>query len=79
MDPETFHSTYPQLANWLDVLLEGHGMPQERTVLGGFSQGSVRSVLAALNLLFQPADPPRLAFEFRRRDRAKNSVIRSGQ
>jgi phospholipase/carboxylesterase len=40
-DPETFHSTYPQLAAWLDELLAEHGIPPERTVLGGFSQGSV--------------------------------------
>jgi phospholipase/carboxylesterase len=47
-DPETFHSTYPQLANWLDNLLEEHGIPHERTVLGGFSQGSVMSYALGL-------------------------------
>src|SRR5215212_3136253 len=40
-DPETFHSTYPQLASWLDDLLGEHGIAHDRTVLGGFSQGSV--------------------------------------
>ena len=40
-DPETFHSTYPQLGAWLDGMLAEHGIPPERTVLGGFSQGSV--------------------------------------
>jgi phospholipase/carboxylesterase len=47
-DPETFHSTYPQLANWLDELLEEHGIAHERTVLGGFSQGSVMSYALGL-------------------------------
>jgi phospholipase/carboxylesterase len=47
-DPETFHSTYPRLAAWLDGLLEEHGIPHERTVLGGFSQGSVMSYALGL-------------------------------
>ena len=42
-DPETFHATYPELTGWLDELLAEHGIPHERTVLGGFSQGSVMS------------------------------------
>jgi phospholipase/carboxylesterase len=40
-DPETFLSTYPQLATWLDDMLAEHGIGPERTILGGFSQGSV--------------------------------------
>jgi phospholipase/carboxylesterase len=47
-DPETFHSTYPQLATWLDELLAEHGIPHERTVLGGFSQGSVMAYALSL-------------------------------
>jgi phospholipase/carboxylesterase len=47
-DPETFHSTYPSLAAWLDDLLAGHGIPHERAVLGGFSQGSVMSYALGL-------------------------------
>ena len=47
-DPETFHSTYPQLAGWLDGMLAEHGIPPERTVLGGFSQGSVMSYALGL-------------------------------
>jgi phospholipase/carboxylesterase len=47
-DPETFHSTYPQLADWLDELLDEHDIPHERTVLGGFSQGSVMSYALGL-------------------------------
>ena len=47
-DPETFHSTFPQLAEWLDELLDEHEIPHERTVLGGFSQGSVMSYALGL-------------------------------
>jgi phospholipase/carboxylesterase len=47
-DPETFHSTYPSLAAWLDGLLAEHGIPHERAVLGGFSQGSVMSYALGL-------------------------------
>ena len=47
-DPETFHSTFPKLSNWLDELLAEHGIPPERTVLGGFSQGSVMSYALGL-------------------------------
>jgi phospholipase/carboxylesterase len=47
-DPETFHATYPQLAAWLDALLAEHGIAPERTVLGGFSQGSVMSYALGL-------------------------------
>jgi phospholipase/carboxylesterase len=47
-DPETFHSTYPQVAAWLDELLAEHGVPHERTVLGGFSQGSVMAYALGL-------------------------------
>jgi phospholipase/carboxylesterase len=47
-DPETFHSIYPQLAAWLDGMLDEHGIPHERTVLGGFSQGSVMAYALGL-------------------------------
>jgi phospholipase/carboxylesterase len=47
-DPETFHSTYPQVAGWLDELLAEHGVPHERTILGGFSQGSVMAYALGL-------------------------------
>ena len=47
-DPETFNSTYTQLAGWLDDMLAEHGIPPERTVLGGFSQGSVMSYALGL-------------------------------
>jgi phospholipase/carboxylesterase len=47
-DPETFNSTYPELASWLDDLPAEHGIPPERTVLGGFSQGSVMAYALGL-------------------------------
>jgi phospholipase/carboxylesterase len=36
-DRDTFHASYAQAAEWLDAL----GIPPERTILGGFSQGAV--------------------------------------
>lgn len=47
-DAETFHATYPELASWFDGLLAEHGIAHERTVLGGFSQGSVMSYALGL-------------------------------
>jgi phospholipase/carboxylesterase len=47
-DPETFHSTYPLLATWIDELLAEHGIQHDRAVLGGFSQGSVMSYALGL-------------------------------
>jgi phospholipase/carboxylesterase len=47
-DAETFHATYPQVAAWLDELLDEHGIPPGRTVLGGFSQGSVMAYALGL-------------------------------
>jgi phospholipase/carboxylesterase len=47
-DPATFHSTFPELAGWLDGMLAEHGIPPERTILGGFSQGSVMSYALGL-------------------------------
>jgi phospholipase/carboxylesterase len=47
-DPETFNATYPELAGWLDGMLAEHGIPPSRTVLGGFSQGSVMSYALGL-------------------------------
>jgi phospholipase/carboxylesterase len=40
-DPETFNSTYGRAGGWLDELLAEHGIPPQRTILGGFSQGAV--------------------------------------
>jgi phospholipase/carboxylesterase len=47
-DRETFHSTYAAAGQWLDDLLERHGLAAERTVLGGFSQGGVMSYALGL-------------------------------
>jgi phospholipase/carboxylesterase len=40
-DPETFLATYERLRSWLEGLTARTGVPIERTVLGGFSQGAV--------------------------------------
>jgi phospholipase/carboxylesterase len=47
-DPDTFWSTFEVLGRWLDALPRGFGVPWERTVLGGFSQGAVMSYAMAL-------------------------------
>jgi phospholipase/carboxylesterase len=40
-DPGTFSETYEGVGRWLDALQAETGLPPERTVLGGFSQGAV--------------------------------------
>jgi len=47
-DPETFDSTYAALAAFHDALTAKTGIPPERTVLGGFSQGTVMSYALGL-------------------------------
>jgi len=47
-DPGTFLPTYELLTTWLDGLLEERGIAHDRTVLGGFSQGTVMSYATAL-------------------------------
>ncbi|HET9324348.1 MAG TPA: hypothetical protein VFO03_10740 [Gaiellaceae bacterium] len=47
-DPETFTSSYAQASAWLDELATVTGIPAERTVLGGFSQGAVMSFALGL-------------------------------
>lgn len=42
-DPDTFHASFRQLADFHDELWERTGVGPERTVLGGFSMGSVMS------------------------------------
>jgi phospholipase/carboxylesterase len=42
-DPETFHAAYRRLAAFHDALWERTGVGPDRTVLGGFSMGSVMS------------------------------------
>ena len=43
-DPATFDATYPRLVEWLESL----GFPPERTVLGGFSQGTAMTYALGL-------------------------------
>ena len=47
-DEETFAPTYARLAAWLDALPQALGVPWERTVLGGFSQGAAMSFALGL-------------------------------
>ena len=44
----TFMRTYELLTTWLDAFREETGIPWERTVIGGFSQGAVMSYAVAL-------------------------------
>jgi phospholipase/carboxylesterase len=55
-DPDTFHATYATAGGWLDDLLAEHGIPIDRTILGGFSQGAVMTYALGLG-----ADRPRPA------------------
>jgi len=47
-DHDTFHATYEAVAAALDDLLAEHGIPHARTMLGGFSQGTVMSYALGL-------------------------------
>jgi phospholipase/carboxylesterase len=47
-DPDTFRPTYELLSEWLDALPDALGVPWERTLLGGFSQGAVMSYALGL-------------------------------
>jgi phospholipase/carboxylesterase len=47
-DPETFADSYRQLTSFLDELLEARGIGWDRTLIGGFSMGSVMSYAAGL-------------------------------
>jgi phospholipase/carboxylesterase len=47
-DPATFLATYARASAWLDALAAETGIPPERTVLGGFSQGAVMSYALGL-------------------------------
>jgi phospholipase/carboxylesterase len=47
-DPETFHSAFARLARLHDELWERTGVGPERTILGGFSMGSVMSYALGL-------------------------------
>ena len=47
-DPETFAASYGALTSTLDELLAEHGLDWGRTVIGGFSMGSVMSYAVGL-------------------------------
>ena len=47
-DPDTFHATFARLSDWLDATLGEHEVPLDRTILGGFSQGTVMSYALGL-------------------------------
>jgi phospholipase/carboxylesterase len=47
-DRETFLASYEQASGWLDGLLEVAGIAPERTVIGGFSQGTAMSLALGL-------------------------------
>ena len=47
-DPETFGATFAALTAWLDAALAEHGVGIDRTVLGGFSQGTVMAYALGL-------------------------------
>lgn len=47
-DRETFDATYEQATRFIDALPEALGVPLERTVLGGFSQGAVMAYALSL-------------------------------
>ena len=47
-DPETFDETFALASSWLDAVVAEAGVPPERTVLGGFSQGAVMSYALGL-------------------------------
>lgn len=58
-DPATFLATFARASAWLDALAADTGIPAERTVLGGFSQGAVMTY--ALGLGEARPDPAALA------------------
>jgi phospholipase/carboxylesterase len=47
-DPETFRGSYDLLAQWLDAVPQVTGVSWERTVLGGFSQGTAMTYALGL-------------------------------
>jgi len=47
-DRETFDASYRLAGEWLAALAEETGVPPERTVLGGFSQGAVMTYALSL-------------------------------
>lgn len=57
-DAATFHKTFAHLEGWLDLISEDIGIPRDRMVFGGFSQGAVMAY--ALSLAAGRTHPPAL-------------------
>jgi phospholipase/carboxylesterase len=49
-DPSSFGPTMEKLTGWFDALPDAIGVPAERTVIGGFSQGAVMSYALGLGV-----------------------------
>jgi phospholipase/carboxylesterase len=47
-DPPTFTATFAQASEWLDEVAAAEGIPYERVVIGGFSQGAVMTYALGL-------------------------------
>jgi phospholipase/carboxylesterase len=47
-DPNTFHDTFRRATEWLDAMAGEWGIPPERTIFGGFSQGAVMTYALGL-------------------------------
>jgi phospholipase/carboxylesterase len=47
-DPDTFLPTFAALGEWLDATAASHGVPPDRVVIAGFSQGAVMSYALGL-------------------------------
>src|SRR3954454_21203859 len=47
-DKPTFDASFVRAAEWLDALAAESGVPPERTILGGFSQGTVMTYALGL-------------------------------
>ena len=48
-DPDTFFPTLERLSGWVEAALAGTGIPPERAVFAGFSQGAVMSYALGLS------------------------------
>ena len=57
-DPDTFAASYALLDRFLTALPDEIGVPWERTVLGGFSQGAVMAYALGLGSLTAPRPAP---------------------
>lgn len=49
-DPDTFRPAYARLCGWVDAVLAEHDVAPGRTIIGGFSQGTVMSYAVSLGV-----------------------------